>query len=270
MVPGLDGHSTWLQPAIDALSKHFTVIACSLCGEWDSGDDGHDEEDTSGFDAQVALIDRALDEADVDRATIVGTSYGGWVALRYASRRPDRTRALVLVSAPPPGFEPSDTQQRQLQAPILSTPEFVLSAPARVLPEIVAALPTWSERVRFTAAHLSRVVRTGMSPTRMARRMRIASRIDFFEACRRVTAPTLIVTGEPGLDRIVPVQETRKYLTLIPQSEIVTLDRTGHMGSLTHADEFAEIVSSFVVRADERESRRNERSGADAEGHRAP
>lgn len=245
IIPGLDGHWSWMRPAIDALARHFTVIAFSLNGERDSPS-AMDE--AYGFDAQVELVGRAIDEAGADRATICGVSYGGWVALRFAAEHADRTTALVLVSAPPPGFEPNATQARHLEAPLRSAPEFVLTSPRRVLPEIVAALPTWRERVRFTAGHLSRLARTGMSPTRMAMRMRVAASIDFHAACRQITAPTLIVTGEPGLDRIVPVEQTRKYLALIPGSESITLDHTGHIGSLTHATIFADAVSQFVAR----------------------
>ena len=58
--------------------------------------------------------------------------------------------------------------------------------------------------------------------------MRIAKHVDFFEACRRITMPTLVVTGQPGLDRVVPVEETWKYLKLIPGSESLRL-RGGHV-----------------------------------------
>jgi pimeloyl-ACP methyl ester carboxylesterase len=248
VIPGLDGHCTWMRPAIEALARHLTVTTFSLCGERDSR---WRFDDAAGFDGHLGQVDEAVSRSSHRRAAILGVSYGGWVALRYVTQYPQRSAALVLVSSPPPGFVPNRRQLRHLRGPIRSTPAFLLRAPQRALPEIFAALPGWRDRVRFLTTHLARVARTGMSPTRMARRMHLAKRVDFFEACRSVTVPTLIVTGQPGLDRVVPVEETRKYLTLIPGAELVMLPRTGHMGSLTRPDMYADAVARFVARAAE-------------------
>ena len=114
------------------------------------------------------------------------------------------------------------------------------------MPEIFDALPTWRERIRFGAGQIARVARTRISPTRMAARMRIAKTVDFFEACKRITMPTLVVTGQPGLDRVVPVESTREYERYLPAARLVKLDNTGHIGSVTHADRFAELVAGFA------------------------
>ena len=64
--------------------------------------------------------------------------------------------------------------------------------------------------------------------------------------CARVTAPTLIVTGERHLDRVVSVDVTRDYVHLIAGARHTTLDRTGHLGSITRPDAFAALVREFV------------------------
>jgi pimeloyl-ACP methyl ester carboxylesterase len=61
-----------------------------------------------------------------------------------------------------------------------------------------------------------------------------------------VKAPTLVVTGEDHLDKIVPAEITRRYATLIPGAQYARLDRTGHIGLVTHPARFAEIVAGFV------------------------
>ncbi|HEY6523091.1 MAG TPA: alpha/beta hydrolase [Solirubrobacteraceae bacterium] len=48
-----------------------------------------------------------LDELAIDRAVIIGCSFGGAVALRLAVTAPERVRALVIISSPAPGLEPS-------------------------------------------------------------------------------------------------------------------------------------------------------------------
>jgi len=57
-----------------------------------------------GFDAYVAQVRQALDQAGVDRAVVCGVSYGGLVAAAFAAAHPDRVAALVLASALPPSW----------------------------------------------------------------------------------------------------------------------------------------------------------------------
>jgi pimeloyl-ACP methyl ester carboxylesterase len=72
--------------------------------------------DLPGFgDAPVATGEQApwldvlatMDTLEIDGATLVGSSFGGAVALRVALVAPERIRALALVSAPAPGLDPS-------------------------------------------------------------------------------------------------------------------------------------------------------------------
>ena len=60
-----------------------------------------------GEQAPWADVLRAMDALSIERATLVGNSLGGAVALRVAVLAPERVTSLVLVSAPAPGLEPS-------------------------------------------------------------------------------------------------------------------------------------------------------------------
>ena len=62
--------------------------------------------------------------------------------------------------------------------------------------------------------------------------------------------PTLLVTGEPRLDRVIPVESTREYIGLIPGVRYQMMERTGHLGLVTQPDRFARIVSDFVNASD--------------------
>lgn len=53
----------------------------------------------------------AMDRLGIDRAAVVGNSFGGAVALRMAVVAPDKVSSLVLVSAPAPGIDPSPELQ---------------------------------------------------------------------------------------------------------------------------------------------------------------
>jgi pimeloyl-ACP methyl ester carboxylesterase len=83
------------------------------------------------------------------------------------------------------------------------------------------------------------------TPSRMARRIAWAQSHQFADT-HQVTAPVLIVTGEPGLDRVVPVDVTRRYLKEFNEAEHVVLKHTGHIGLVTRPKEFAGVVERFV------------------------
>ena len=80
----------------------------------------------------------------------------------------------------------------------------------------------------------------------MAQRAAVIASAGLRDDCARVSAPTLIVTGERTLDRVVAVDITREYVNLIAGARHATLDRTGHLGSITRPDAFAALVREFV------------------------
>lgn len=243
IVQGLHGRWEWMQPALMELSKRCRTIAYSLCGDFGSGMRVDPE---LRFDNYVRQLDAVLDGAGVKRAAVCGISFGGFVALRHAATRPERVSALILASAPGPGWEPTAQQARWLARPWVSAPAFVASAPFRLWPEISAALPRVGSRLAFIARHALRAGLAPLIPSLMARRIRDARATDFGPDCARITAPTLVVTGEQGLDRVVPVEVTRRYASLISGAEYMVMDRTGHIGVLTQPERFARIVGDFV------------------------
>lgn len=242
LIPGLQGRWEWMRPTVDALARHHRVITFSLCDERTSPfpcDPG------KAFDNYVEQVDLALDRAGLDKAVIAGVSYGGLIATDFAARRPERVEALVLVSALHKTWHPDPRQQQFLKAPRLMSPLFVATAPQRMRPELVAAFPGLLSRLKFQAKFGLSVMFALTSPARMARRIDWASRHHFAD-CGGIDVPTLIVTGEPGLDRVVPVEVTRRYLDELRSATHIVIERTGHNGLVTRPDAFADVLGRFV------------------------
>lgn len=242
LIPGLQGRWEWMRPAVDALARHHRVVTFSLCDERNSL---FPCEPSHGFENYVSQVAMALDRAKIERAVIAGVSYGGLIATEFAARNPDRVSALVLASALHSTWQPDQRQQRYLNAPMLMSPLFVATAPTRMRPEIAAALPRIGERLKFTLRHGARVVAAPTTPARMARRIAWA-RAYKFSALNGVTSPVLLVTGEPGLDRVVPVDVTRRYLDEFAAAQHVILEHTGHIGLVTRPEAFAGTIERFV------------------------
>jgi pimeloyl-ACP methyl ester carboxylesterase len=248
LIPGLQGRWEWMRPTVDALAKHHRVITFSLCDERTSP---FRCDPAKGFENFLAQVDTALDRSGVAQAVIIGVSYGGLIAAEYAARWPQRVTRLVLASALHKTWQPDRLQQRCLTAPRLMSPVFLMTAPSRLRPELLAAIPEWRARLRFSASQTAHAIFSPTTPTRMARRIAWA-RSHHFANAHSVKVPALLVTGEPALDRVLPVDVSRRYLDDIDSSRHLVLKQTGHLGAVTRPDEFARVVRSFVETDDVR------------------
>ncbi len=245
VVPGIQGRWEWLRPPLDALQRHCRTVSYSLGGDFGAG---WRNDPSLGFENYLRQLDQVFDQAGIERAALCGSSYGGFIALRYAATRPHRVSRLILASSPSPGWKPNPRQSGYISRPWISTPAFLATAPARLWPEIDAAFDSASERLAFCATHMLRVFMAPAIPSLMAGRIVEQQSIDFAADCASVTCPTLVTSGEPHLDTVVPVAATRQYLSLIPGAKYAMIERTGHLGLLTRPETFASIVAGFVER----------------------
>ena len=242
IVPGIQGRWEWMEPSVEALAREHRVITASLPGE--PGVNVAFDADAD-FDLFVRYLDGVLDASGVRNVIMCGVSFGGLIALRYAAMRSDRVRGLILVSTPGPQWRLSPTQARYARWPFLSSPLFALGAVRRGWREMRALYPRPGARLSACARTAWRVVRAPAAPRRMSRRARLAERQNFVADCSCVTVPTLVVTGERDLDRVVPCDETMSYLKLIHGSSFQLFERTGHLGTVLAPERFAAIVSRF-------------------------
>jgi pimeloyl-ACP methyl ester carboxylesterase len=236
LIPGLQGRMEWMAPTIEALSARHRVLSFSL-GETNGADP---------FRGWLEIVDRLVDRAGVPRVTLMGVSYGGLVAVRYAARHPARVGALVLVASPSPSFRLDRLSAACAKYPRAALPLFTLRGCLRIAPEILAARERWPDRVRLALEYAGRALRYPLSPTQMASWVHAWMRADIASECARVTTPALLVTGEPGLDRVVPVRSTLEYRTLLPHSRHEVLRRTGHIGWVSKPHELSSLVDRFL------------------------
>jgi pimeloyl-ACP methyl ester carboxylesterase len=233
LIPGIQGRWEWMLPAVTALSRRHRVLTFSLG-------------DVEAFDDWTRRVDAMLDRAGESSAVIAGVSFGGLIALRYAAQRPQRVRALVLVSTPAPACRLDRWTARFVRYPRLALPLFSARGFVRLVPEILVARPTWLQRLRLGAEYGYRVIRAPISPPRMARYVHAWQQIDLSGECDAVHAPTLVLTGDPHLDRVVQVHTSVDYVRRIADARHDVLPGTGHVGLISKPALFAETIDAFL------------------------
>jgi 3-oxoadipate enol-lactonase len=97
---GIADRTMWSELLPEVAAAGFRVVAVDLPGFGEAAV-------APGEQAPWADVLATMDALRIDRATLVGNSFGGAVALRVAVVAPERVAALVLVSAPAPALEPS-------------------------------------------------------------------------------------------------------------------------------------------------------------------
>jgi len=243
IIPGIQGRWEWMSPTVEALQAGHRVITFSL-QELRPGIDPEGE-----FPAWSRALDKVLDRVHEREVSLIGISFGGLIAARYAARRPERVTSLIIASAPAPGWKPGADDRFCMKLPYLSLPYFGARALVRLLPELKEARESWPLRLRLLMDHAKRVGSARLEPRLMAHWIREFLRYDMSEDCELIKAPTLIVTGESRLDRVVPVYETKRYLRMIRGSTHQILPNTGHLGSITKPYRFAEMAGQFIYAA---------------------
>jgi pimeloyl-ACP methyl ester carboxylesterase len=232
LIPGLQGRWEYMRPTVEALARFFRVITFSLEG--------------SDLDSYADQVADALNRAGVERAVVCGISFGGLIAVRFASRHPARCAMLVLASTPRPALTLRPRHRIYLKMPWLLGPLFLAETPFRVRRELRAAMSEAAARRRFSWSALRTLLGAPVSLGAMAARARLVTTDAVVDDCTRIAAPTLLLTGEAHLDYVVPVEGSAEYVRLIPHARHTVLASTGHLGSMTRPREFAALVRDFV------------------------
>jgi len=99
MLHGLTGHRADFRPRLRELADTGRLLAPDLRGHGDFTRTGREESFT--FSRIVADLEAWLDALEIGRCDLLGHSFGGMVALRFALAHPDRVASLMLMNTAP-------------------------------------------------------------------------------------------------------------------------------------------------------------------------
>jgi pimeloyl-ACP methyl ester carboxylesterase len=250
LVHGMAGSSRTWRDVMPALARTHRVLALDL--------PGHGRSDRADGDYSLgslaSTIRDLMAQLGIDRATVVGQSLGGGVALQFAYQYPERCDRLVLVSSGGLGREVSWLLR-------------LLSMPGSDLVLTVAAPTFLAERgnavSRWLGDHGVRAPRVAEMWQAYASLADADHRAAFVRTLRSVvdpggqavgaadrlyltgTLPSLIIWGDA--DDIIPVDHARAAHEAMPGSRLEIFAGVGHFPQVEAPEHFVEVLEDFLA-----------------------
>jgi pimeloyl-ACP methyl ester carboxylesterase len=250
LIHGMVNSSRHWKGVAEGLAEDYMVIAPDLLGH---GDSAKPEGDYS-LGAHAAGIRDLLAALGVNRASLVGHSLGGGIAMQFFYQFPERCERLILISSGGLGREVS------LPIRLAAVPGTGAVLALAANPRTVAAIDTAGSAVGKLAPGV------GVLLHAIARTLRLleepGARRAFLQTLRsvigisgqRVSArdrlylaaalPTLIVWGED--DRTIPLAHGRAAHGAITGSQFETIPGVAHFPNLEKHEALARILREFM------------------------
>ena len=250
LIHGIAATSETWGEVVPLLGERHRVIAPDLLGHGQSGSGGD-----YSLGAYASGMRDLLSALGHERATVVGHSLGGGVAMQFAYQFPEMLERLVLVSSGGLGRE----LNLLLRSAALPWAEYVLPLLfAAGLPSTGTTIARLISRVGFsTGSDLEEVgrgfVSLGDTDARRAFIHTVRGVID--PSGQRVDAssrlylaagiPMLIVWG--ARDAMIPVKHAHAAHRQVPGSRLEIFEQAGHFPQLSEPRRFAEVLSRFIA-----------------------
>ncbi len=225
------GNPGWL-PFHRQLAERFDVLAPSH--------PGYDQSSRPNWLRSVrdvaVVYQWLLADLGLERVTLVGLGFGGWVAAEMATMAPRGFRDLVLVGAM--GIQP--TEGEILDQALVNYIEYARAGfhNQKTFEAIYGAEPSTDQLVAWDV-NREMTFRIAWKPYMFSQTLPYL--------LGGVGTPTLIVWGRDDL--IVPVECAELYAKALPNARVELLSQCGHFVEMEKPDELAKLVKEFVAGA---------------------
>lgn len=241
-------HRSW-EPQLRHLGRRYRAVAYNARGYPPSDVPPSPESYSQSRAADDILA--ILDHLGLDKAHIVGLSMGGFATLHFGLRNPTRARSLCVAGC---GYGAELTQRERFRAESEATAAFIAEHGMEAFAAKYAFGPTrvqfenkdprgFAEFRRMLAEHSP----VGARNTQLGVQRQRPSLYELIDDMRRLTVPTLILTGDedwPCLNPAILMKQT------IPSAALAAMPNCGHAINLEAPQEFNRIVEDFLSQVD--------------------
>lgn len=259
---GPDFNHNYLLPELDRLSSAFGLIYYDQRGRGRSARGVRPEDVT--IESEVEDLDALRRYFGLDAIAVLGHSWGGVLAMEYATRRPAHVSHLILLNTPPAShadYVRLREQRQATDAASLAKMRAISGRPAYLAGDIETEAEYY--RAHFSKAvrradHLASVVgrlRAHFTPADIVKARAIEERLyaqtwllpgyDLLARLRKLGAPTLIIHGDHDL---IPFECSNHVAQAVSGSRLVVLADCGHFAYLERPAEVLDAIVGFLPR----------------------
>lgn len=235
----------WSKVLLELAAAGFRVIAPDLLGYGYSAKPRYQDYTIA---SQARMVLNLLKQLEIERAVLVGSSYGGAIASTIALDQPDVVERLVLVGAVSNNKPTRYMLMRLFGSPIIGDILSPLVVGSRRLLRFrmkrVYDRHSWEmDERRVDARHLP--LRTRGAHRAIIRTVRQWDAERVSREAHLITQPTLLLWGDT--DREVPLADGKRLQQEIPNSRLIVFRECGHLPHEEYPQEFTEVVSEFCA-----------------------
>ncbi|MEG0466841.1 MAG: alpha/beta hydrolase [Mucinivorans sp.] len=220
------------------LGKSLRVVRLDLPG---SGFSDWGSRSVIDIDFMAAVAADLLDKLSIDRATVVGHSMGGYVAVAMADLFPSKVKHLVMMHSSPAGDTADKIAHREREIELIAggKKELLSSVnPARGfapcnVDRCVEAIDELAEQIMLTEDSAMIATLRGM-----------ASRPDRSEFFASTTIPILMFFGR--YDNYIPSEAAEGMIAKFPRAQYAWLEHSGHSSFIEEPPRVAQILMDFI------------------------
>lgn len=222
-----DAEMSWSR-VWDKLSQSYTVIAPDLPGFGLS-----DKLPVPALSGMAAMLAELLEALHLDRATIVGNSFGAGVAIKFENDHPERVSQLVLVDG---GYMPviPDFMKKLISLPGVNRGFRALIRKLTFSRKTLNR--SFANPAKLPAGFLEKIEQNTGAYSRIS----FDTIMNHNAPLTKPTVPTLLIWGaEDGLSTLKQADAVQKW---IPEARLITIDGAGHMPQAEKPGEFVAAV----------------------------
>ena len=227
--------SMW-DPQVEHLKNKINVIATDLRGHG-----GNKPEPGPWMIAHFADdLKKMMDEKQIDKAVICGLSMGGYIALEFVSKYPERVQALILSDTQ--AAADSNEGKDKRYATMLKIRKDGVPSFAKEFAKNVLCEPTLINKPEVYKK-VEEMINTNTADNLTMTLGAMAGRKDHFDLLPKITCPTLVIVGDQ--DKLTTVEMNKKIADGINGAVFKVIPNAGHVPTLEQPAAFNKITDDF-------------------------
>ena len=257
---GPDFDHTYLLPELDGLADAFRLVYYDQRGRGRSAE-GVEPSEVS-IESEVADLDGLRDTLGFESVAVLGHSWGGLLAMEYATRHPDRVSHLVLLNSAPASGEDALLMREHFRG---ARPDGDVGRMEKIASSAAYRAGDVEAEAAYYRIHFRIALRSPEQVDEVVGRLRLhfteegvltaraieerlyddtwnTAGYDLLPKLRSLQVPALVLHGE---DDFVPVELVARIADALPRARLVVLPECGHFAYLESPDAFHAHVTAL-------------------------